>query len=768
MDRSAPPAFEPDVATLRTVDGTRIADASPYVAALEPPARAARGRENERLFILLWLIGRPARRHYRELLEMVARTYWTTTGSITAALRRAAGAANQHLFQRNLRLAPSDRCYGGLSCAVLHGEDLFILQAGPGGAFIWQSDHHKIFPSQERLAHLGIGPLADARLHHVFVASGDVLLLTSPSLPRQAGVDAIIQTLPQAQVPSIIDDLERVSAEADITALVARMVQTEDQPAPSPPAEKVERGLKETIQETPEPTGDGPRATPKAIVQTPRRTWWEQLGTGFRAIGGAAKRALHLAGRGLSALARGGGIVGSSLIDSGKRTLKVLSRGIRFVGYSLFAAVSWSAGGFVTLVRRMLPGVEAPPAAGHRPRARPPRSAPEENRVVMMSIAIAIPIIVAIVVALSYLRFRRTSRLHELITRAEREIEAIESIGEDQESTRAHWKRALNLASEAVDLAPNDPTPAAMLAEAQSALDEIDQVVRLSPTSLFDFGSNNANRQLIIQSNMLFVFDPTDDWVAQLTVSTIDSSQDTEDEGYLIQADDQAGSSVVGDMVDCTWVEQANGRRSSALVVLTSSGDIISLDPSWDTEGNPDKRRSALGKPPQAPQALHSYQGRLYILDVPAGEEGQIWRYNPNGDAYTEDPEPYFEEEEEPPRPLTEAVDMAIDGFIYLLYTDGTVVKFLGGEVEDFQIRGVPGELGEEVIIAVDPHTHNGPVYLADRSSKRIVVLEPDGAFQKQIRTDGNFDGLEALTVDETAGRLYILNKGTVYEMSLR
>ena len=112
---------------------------------LMPPARAARGREGERLFILLDLAG-PASPHlYRELREVVAQTYWVTVGSITAALRQAAAAANRHLFQSNLHSTPSDRCDGSLICAVSHGDDLFILQAGSGQAYFLHREHLELY-----------------------------------------------------------------------------------------------------------------------------------------------------------------------------------------------------------------------------------------------------------------------------------------------------------------------------------------------------------------------------------------------------------------------------------------------------------------------------------------------------------------------------------------------------------------------------------------------------------------------------------------------
>ena len=67
------------------------------------------------------------------------------------------------------------------------------------------------------------------------------------------------------------------------------------------------------------------------------------------------------------------------------------------------------------------------------------------------------------------------------------------------------------------------------------------------------------------------------------------------------------------------------------------------------------------------------------------------------------------------------------------------------------------------VALAVDTESRSGVVYVADRGNKRVVVLEPDGAFRAQFHAEGAFDGLEALVVNEAAGRLYIFSGGRLY-----
>jgi hypothetical protein len=166
--------------------------------------------------------------------------------------------------------------------------------------------------------------------------------------------------------------------------------------------------------------------------------------------------------------------------------------------------------------------------------------------------------------------------------------------------------------------------------------------------------------------------------------------------------------------------------------------------------------RSLLGTPPPSPRVVGSFGGRFYVLDSGAD---QIWRYEPQGDTYPGQPDRYFVTP--PPRSLADAQDMAIDGNIYVLYHDGPILKFFQGQRQpSFEIRGLPDDIGEAVALAVDPEGSSGVIYVADRGKKRVVVLEPDGAFQTQFRADDAFDALEALAVDQAARRMYVLSGG--------
>jgi hypothetical protein len=345
---------------------------------------------------------------------------------------------------------------------------------------------------------------------------------------------------------------------------------------------------------------------------------------------------------------------------------------------------------------------------------------------------------------------------------------------------------ALDHARNATRLRPGDPVATALQAQARAAIDLFDGIVRLQPALLWDFGPGTGvpgygvpgyERQLVIHGQMIFVLDPGGGWVAKLTLSpTGDRVVEQGDSPILVQTGQDVGGGEVGALVDCVWGSPGGERQTSSFLILEGDGGVVSYDPAWvDEDGSPRLARSFLGTSPNSPKVVDSFGGRLYILDTDAN---QIWRYDPREDTYPDRPDRYFATS--PPRSLADALDMAIDGHIYVLYEEGEILQFLRGEHQpDFYVRGLPGDGMQAVALAVDQDGSSGAVYVADARNKRIVVLGPDGAFQAQLRADEAvgadaavgagvaFDALESLVVDEPARRLYVVSGGRLYVASL-
>ncbi|MEE8389961.1 MAG: hypothetical protein V3S14_04090 [Anaerolineae bacterium] len=829
------PTIEPVVGTLRVADGRRLKDAVPCAIALNPPSQAARARRDERLFLLLDVTGPVSSHLCRELREVVAQTYWSATGSITAALRLAAAAANRYLFQANSSSVPSDQYRGGLVCAVLRDEDIFILQAGPACAYFFHQERLECFSRDEELSPLGAGRLADARLHHAYVGSGDKLLLSSPGLARTIDDTGLVRVLARVGVEEILEGLEQVGAGADFAALLVRWPLPGEAPtarkAP-PPISRLKTLMSLRAEDAVKPRRlpwwrrrEKPPVEPSRTAEPYESPPPEPLEVDEPAasLTEALARAVELPSRPAEpyeppppeppefddaaaslatpftravepheppppepveeveerVFAEREYPLPVPVTDSveppppepprelGPDLGERIGDGVRSAGRGVAAAGGVVAGGASTLFRRMLPDPkrrgrrQASALRPHHPRTA--RPVPQENRMLMMTLAIGIPLVLAVTVALTYRSFGADARFRGLVEQAEEAATLAQVAGSTSESSRPHWGVALESANAAVELRPDDQVAAALQAQAQTALDSLDGIVRLHPVLLRDFGPGTVPRRLVIHGQMIFVLDPAGGWVSRLTLNQTGDSVIEPENIFIVRTGQSIKDGTVGGLVDFVWVDLAGGRQTSGLLILEQDGALVSYDPAWEGEGGAlQLKRSFLGMPPESPRVVDIYDGRLYVLDTTLN---QIRRYEPRGDTYPERPDHYFVVP--PPRPLADVLDMAIDGYIYLLYADGAILKFLRGNPEAFDVRGLPGNLNQSIALAVDPDSSSGLVYVADRGNGRVVALEQDGNFWAQYYAGGAFDALEAVAVDETTRRMYAISNGRLYVASL-
>jgi hypothetical protein len=784
------PSIDPVIGILRVASGQRLRDATPCAAALGSPSQAVRSRQGERLFILSDLTGPATSRLYRELREVVAQTYWSTVGSITAALRQAAAAANRHLFQTNLHSIPSDRCHGGLICAILRDEDLFVLQAGSARACFLHEGDLRCFSYDGHLAPLGMARVADVRLHHTYVAPGDELLIASAALMEVTDYTGLVRVMALGGMEEVLEGLEQVGVGVDFSAMVVRW--------PLPGEETTIRDIPSSYIAPDLTPFEGVRVEPRITgTVEPRESisprWGQESLVEPKSPqpkpAMAPVKPVEFPGPGLEAPSFDSvepleKAVGLSEIPRSERpqsdqeapVIRELARSepareprpsvgewiegvARSAGRGGAAAGGALIGGTSTLVKRMLPGKEARRRA-RVSSSRVSRPVPKENRTTMIAIAIGIPLVLAVTVALAYRTFGEDARFNSLIRQAEDNVSLAQSIGITSDISRSYWSAGLEYANAAIALRPDDQVATALRAQAQVALDRLDGIVRLQPILLKSFGPGTIPRRLVVHGPMVFVLDPAGGWVAQLTLNETGNGLSEQGEiPGLVRKEQQIEGGTVGNLVDFVWVEPAGGRLTGGLVILEEDGALISHDPAWLDEGGiPQLRRSFLGAPPELPRVVGTYDGRFYVLDT---SDNQIRRYEPVGDIYPSRPDNYFVVP--PSKPMANALDMAIDGYIYILYADGVILKFLRGEPEQFDVRGLPGDLSQAVALAVDPDGNSGVVYVADRGNRRVVALAPEGDFLVQFRADTAFDALEALAVDEAMGRLYVISDGQLY-----
>jgi len=155
------------------------------------------------------------------------------------------------------------------------------------------------------------------------------------------------------------------------------------------------------------------------------------------------------------------------------------------------------------------------------------------------------------------------------------------------------------------------------------------------------------------------------------------------------------------------------------------------------------------------PIAVATWSGRLYILDS-GNTNGQIWRYEPSGGVFASSPSEYFGGGNRPTLPG--AVDLEIDsqGSIYVLQSDGVIIKYREGSLQSFGFGAFP--VGQEITSAngmfLDSNVTSQSLYIATQSQHRVYQTSLSGNFNSSysLRDESLLDLLEAVVVKPGTG----------------
>lgn len=154
----------------------------------------------------------------------------------------------------------------------------------------------------------------------------------------------------------------------------------------------------------------------------------------------------------------------------------------------------------------------------------------------------------------------------------------------------------------------------------------------------------------------------------------------------------------------------------------------------------------------ESPTAIAPYQANLYVLDQKKGVLKII-----GGTAVSN----YFTSEKPD---LSSATGLAIDGSIWIVTTDGKILKYTKAKKDTFTLSGLTKELKSPTKIYTNADTDY--LYILDNGNSRIVKTDKNGAFQKEI-TAPYIGQAKDLDIVEAEKKAYILSGSKVYELSL-
>ncbi len=715
-----------------------------------------RGRGN--LYVLVETIGGfPVHAQVQQQIIQAAQEYFHTSGSITAGIRTAIKTANAGVFDSNLNAPREQRGVAGLTLLVLKDRDAYVGQLGPSLLYHIGKGEFRRLPAEstwltsetleeidtDRQPPLGLRREVEPELSHLYVRDGDLLVLASTLLAKLATDDEVRAAITRRGTSSVRQSLLSLARGEEVSALVVDVlsVGAEAEGEAVAPVEapvkkpgllgRISSGLRDSLRAGP-PETEMPAEEEGAAAPEEEEEGWEEEEAEPAAPALDLRDAARSAWRGLSGLGRG----------------------------------------LAALLARVLPETEPGQRARRQQAHRAAASTGHADRR-WLWVALLIPVLVIAIFAVTRFQYERSqqARYEQLLAIADQaQVEARGSTSAAEQ--RAKLNEALAALDQALELKKGNTQIEGEIKtkrdELSGWLDRINNTARLfffNP--LKEFPDTDTARSklgtLVVQGIDVYLLDRGMNRVYKYLLNEArDGLQNLATDSVLLRKGDQHGEITVEDLMDIAWVESTPALGNSALFIVDTRGQVLEYDPAaGGIAAFPTADSSAW----RGPVAMTGYVGRLYLLDPGAN---QVLRYVLTSTGYDGSPGNYLQAATG--ASIADAVDLAIDGNVYVLHADGRISKFGEGAAVPFSQKGLDEPLKSPSCIFVTGSLDNsGNVYVADAGNSRIVQFNKAGEFVRQFRSrDAVYmAALRGLVVDEAAKKLYLVDGNKLYLVTL-
>ncbi len=676
----------------------------------------------------------------RELIETVRREYAASRGSVAFALTEAVRAANNLLYDANASAPRETRRYAGMTAAVLRERELFIVQGGPGFTCLVHAGTLARFPkespwydplfdpgqAQGEYTTGGAVPIGIRREYtpdsfHVTLQPGDSVLFSTRSLTHLLNDEELLNAVAQHHPDQVVENLEDLAGAYDLSVIAIAC-------GPIPPdAEQ-----------------SAPVSTPVSLSRLQEHGGTEAVEEppGNHAV------ATEASSRPSTALAR----VPAALAQKWReldttRIATASERGLRLLLRGLVVAALAS-------IRIFLSDEARDPVRGKN-------SWRTDRQAAWRLAALGLPFLLLLMGGAAWISYRSdVTRLHavqidQLTVQANAALEAGKnsSRGGDKPAARTAFEKAKSLAQQMQAINPNHPASRKIAFDAQDQLDSLNGIAVLSSVTRFATLSGQANRvRMIVHWPDLFVLDRETQRVYRFVANEAGSNAaPISSDGVILKTGDKIGERSVGELIDIFWMD--TGR----LVALDRSSAFLQYDPAksaWALRPASDSAQWA------RVSMAASYAGNVYLLDP---SKSQIWKYAPTetgwspGVAYLA---PGVNVD------LSSALDMAIDGDVWVLRGDASLWRLASGRLADFVLRDLETPLAKPTGLTTAQAMVG--LYIVDAGNQRIVQFDKaTGRNVRQLRPGSEsrdaFAALKTVAVDEANRKLVFVNGNQAY-----
>lgn len=302
------------------------------------------------------------------------------------------------------------------------------------------------------------------------------------------------------------------------------------------------------------------------------------------------------------------------------------------------------------------------------------------------------------------------------------------------------------------------------------ALDALDGTIYLT--------SENTSRWSLRTSDGQSLFNPIDLTISQDSLYLIDSNTlyrstwpITNSSELVLTPILTPATRVGGYLIKEIFAVEATNTQNTVFV-LDKANDLYRYDPVGGTWYLETVAAAQFNNPEPLYLNLGSYDNRIYILD-PA--RNQIWRYPPSdaGPGVLPGVLPWLIKTGEPD--VNSGIDLAVDGSVYVLQRDGTIVVYSPTEKLRFNLTvadsfcHVPGwgdlPLQPSAIFATEEGTM---LHVADPGRRRVVTFDrSNGQLIRQFVAPDNLDFSTLRSIVEKDGQLLLLAGTYLYHYDL-
>jgi hypothetical protein len=720
----------------------------------EPPRKSARFRSRDRLALHLSLDGNaplPAEQ-IKQILDNLSKSYYSTAGTVTTALRRTAESLNQFLLDRNLRNASTGKqSIGYLTQIVLRESRLSVAQSGLTHAYMLSTTGVNHVHDLNLAGNgLGLSRTTSIRFSQLDLQPNDAIII---SLQSPAGWTLGMLGDIRGQGPESLRRKLLSSAGTELDAFLLhatpgsgelRLLRPVKKPRPVPPlvtTQKVDQEIPEIIKSQSEDPSIITEAAPPtgldldpASVQPAPQT--------------AQSSDVQPAPKIPDAATGAPGPEPESTVQQTPQQIHATSPSPDS-GRSLANSLLLFFAKLITSLKGILPdsGIfTLPPAT-------------------MAFTAIAVPLVIVVVAVVVYFQRGREAQYGIHFSQAQEAAQLAELQTEPREQ-RIAWNTTL-LHLDNAEFYQTTEDSLALRRQAQEIVDSLDVIERLDfrPAIIDQLDETAVISRMITTDDGLYMLNATDGLVERAILT---------DEGFRLDTTFQCGPGpyggyIIDSIVDIAPMPPGNDFRATILAI-DANGNLLRCIPGDTPFASP-------MEPPDinwgTPRAIKVNNGDLYILDP---QINAVWIYQ--GMDVSQSPRQFFSQQIPA---IGDVIDMDINqNDLYLLHEDGHLTTCVYSALAASPTRC------EEPAVYTDPRPgrQSGPffedaffseinfspppeptIYLLDPTSQSIYRFSVRLTFDRQHRSLDPLPGepASAFTIDRNNHRLYLAIGDEIY-----